>query len=85
MSACSVHDRDGEQRQDGNLGQHAEPGLGRGLDAALDEPEAPHRPGEREPDQRRTGHSSRRTIAGAPNTSRTATTKDPTLDEASDQ
>jgi len=42
-------------------------------------------PGEREPDQCPIGHSGRRTVAGAPNTSRTATTKDPTLDEASDQ
>ncbi|MGH3629252.1 MAG: hypothetical protein ACRDRL_17670 [Sciscionella sp.] len=34
MSACSFHDRDGEQCQHGALGQHPEQGLG-GLEAAL--------------------------------------------------
>ena len=79
MSACSVHDRDGEQCQDGDLGQHAEQGPERGLQAALAEPEHADGPGEREPDQCPTARSGRWTVAGPPNTSRTATTKDPNL------
>lgn len=57
MSACSVRDWDGEQRQHGDLGQHAEQGLGGGLEAALDEPEHTDRPGEPEPDRRPNGQS----------------------------
>jgi hypothetical protein len=79
MSACPAHDRDGEQSQDGDLGQHTEQGLERGLEAALDEPEARRPSGRARTRPRPTGHSGRRTIAGAPNTSRTTTTKDPNL------
>ena len=57
MGACSVHDRDGDQGPDGDLGRHAKEGLGRGLEAARDEPEHTDRPGEPEPDRRFNGQS----------------------------